>query len=517
MKWRFGAHLRQPIAHPVIQTLETRLLAAANSFGLIDGHRIKFSVPDAGGSIVTFALQGNGAGDVIDPVAPGMGFGIVVGGTDGRTSLSVTVKGGDGRTNLADVRVAGPLKSIKCKGVTPAGNFTVAGSVGAMKLTGGDLTGSLAATSLGAVRIGGNVTGAHILAGADFGDDGRPGGADADADTFGPGSIASLKVAGQITNSLIGAGFTPADGVFGNDDDGVLGGAASRLGALSAGSADETTTFWAGTFPTSVRFGRGKVDPLTDTRFHSTPPGASAVLLRDDFDGTALDLARWSLPAGPGSFVGRTQSRPPGSEPDVTGGTARLPLDTFNPSALTPGDSFLGTEIMTNETFDRGTGLAFSARVRIDGPVPSGLVSSLFSFVTNGAVRDEMDFELLSNDVNAEHNRVLTNVFNDDDFAQPGDKQFADVSTLDLTQFNMFTVEWRADRVRWFVNGLLAREETTTVPDQAMNVRLNFWAPDGGFTEAFDAGLVPVASAGANQTFVYEVDYVEVRRLTGGG
>ena len=42
--------------------------------------------------------------------------------------------------------------------------------------------------------------------------------------------------------------------------------------------------------------------------------GASAanaqVLLRDDFDGIDLDMEKWFLPAGEGTFFGRTQIRP---------------------------------------------------------------------------------------------------------------------------------------------------------------------------------------------------------------
>lgn len=490
--------------------------AVAYRFGTVDGRtKVKLSLPDADGSLVTFTLKGPGTGDVTAPTAGG-GFGVVLTGTTAGTTFSVAAKGGDGRAVFDDVRISGPLKGLAGKSLTLAGDVAVAGALGGVKI-GGDVTGTVAAASLGTLTIGGNVTGARILAGADLGADGHPGGTGADADTFAAGSIADLKVGGRITNSLVGAGFTPADGVFGNTDDGVLGGAASRIGALSAaGGADDASTFWAGAFPKSVKFGRVKFDPLADPRFRSTPPAADvSVLLRDDFDGTALDLSKWSLPSGPGSFVGRTQFRPPGMEPEVAGGVARLRFDTFNPSALVPGDSFFGTEIGTNQAFDRGTGLSFAARVRVVGPVPSGLVSSLFSFVTDGTVRDEIDFELLSNDLNAGRPRVLTNVFDNDDFAQPGDKQFADVPGLDLTQFNTFAVEWLPDRVRWLVNGQLVRETTATVPDQPMNVRLNFWGPDANFAEAFDAGLQPAASAGANQAYYYEVDSVEVRRTNG--
>ena len=240
---------------------------------------------------------------------------------------------------------------------------------------------------------------------------------------------------------------------------------------------------------------------------------ASVVLLHDDFNGSSLDGGLWSLPTGPGSFLGRTQLRPPGMEPTVSGGVVRLQLDTFNPTAITPGDSFFGTEILTNQAFARGHGLVIEARSRVVGPVPRGMVASLFSFVTNGVIRDEIDFELLTNDINDGNPRVLTNVFDDDDFSQPGDKAFATVAGLDLTEFNTFRIALLPDRVQWFVNGQLVREEVDTVPDQDMTVRLNLWAPDAFFAEAFDATLQPAASSGENETFFYDVDFVTITAI----
>ncbi len=104
-------------------------------------------------------------------------------------------------------------------------------------------------------------------------------------------------------------------------------------------------------------------------------------------------------------------------------------------------------------------------------------------------------------------------MFENDDFSQPGAKAFAPVAGLDLSAFNTYAVRWSPDRVTWFVNGDLVREETTPVPDDPMNVRLNFWAPDMFFVEAYDASLQPAAAEEDNETYFYEVDYVEIRRV----
>jgi len=242
--------------------------------------------------------------------------------------------------------------------------------------------------------------------------------------------------------------------------------------------------------------------------------GRAEVLLRDDFDGSSLDESLWFVPTGPGTFFGRTQIRPPSVPLSVTGGVIRLQLDTHNPSAQVPGDSFFGSEIDSLETWSVDDGLEFEARARLVTPLPGGLVGALFSFVFLPAIpgRDEIDFELLSNDLVAAEERVLTNVFEDDDFSQPGAKAFANVAGLDLGAFHVYRVRWLPDRVQWFVDGDLVREELDTVPNDPMNVRLNFWAPDSFFVEAYDAGLQPVATPEENEVFFYEVDWVEVRR-----
>lgn len=246
----------------------------------------------------------------------------------------------------------------------------------------------------------------------------------------------------------------------------------------------------------------------------------SLLLLRDDFDGTTLAPDRWFMPEGPGTFFGRTQLRPASQALEVQHGAIQLRLDTHNPTALVCGDSFWGSEIVTHQVFDRGNGLVFEARSRFrpqgepsGNPLPGGLVGSLFSYgLVTPSVRDEIDFELLSNDVLASRERVLTNVFNDDDFSSGGHAVFVSLPGLDLTDFNVFEIAWLPDRVRFLVNGTLVREETHDVPDAPMSIRLNLWAPDGTFAPAYDPALQPDCDPADNRAFFYEVDYVEVRR-----
>ena len=74
----------------------------------------------------------------------------------------------------------------------------------------------------------------------------------------------------------------------------------------------------------------------------------AADLLFDDFSAASLDTSKWSL----GTWqLGRTQL---GFTPQLTGGMARLRHDTYNPS--NPGGTFRGTEILSNNSFTRGSG-----------------------------------------------------------------------------------------------------------------------------------------------------------------
>ncbi|MEM9353783.1 MAG: family 16 glycosylhydrolase [Planctomycetota bacterium] len=241
-----------------------------------------------------------------------------------------------------------------------------------------------------------------------------------------------------------------------------------------------------------------------------------ATLLRDDFNGTSLNQAVWRLPTGDGTFFGRTQIRPPSQAPVVSNGVVTLLLDTHNPTAGTPGDSFWGHEIQTRTLFSVGDGLSIKSRLRFVDGAPLGRVGGFFTYGIEPPfqVRDEIDFELLSND--AGDQTIFTNVFDDDDFSVGGDSRNVFVSGLDITQFTEYEIRWLPDRIQWFVDGQLIRVETGTVTDDPQEVRINHWAPDVFFSNAFDASLQPVASPALNESFALEVDYVEVTQISPG-
>ena len=199
----------------------------------------------------------------------------------------------------------------------------------------------------------------------------------------------------------------------------------------------------------------------------------------------------------------------------------RLQLDTYNPSAFTPGDSFFGTGIKTIDTFNRGDGgLAVEARVRVvdsqENPLARGIIDSVFLFTPGLNIRDEIDFELLSNFIddgqnnNSEPN-IFTNVFDEADIGERGDFEVVGLEGFDLTEFNTFRIEWLEDKVVWKVNDIIVREEFETLPDENMAVFLNTWA--NGFPEAIDDSLLPADNLQSNQTFFYDIGYVQVEAL----
>ncbi len=244
-------------------------------------------------------------------------------------------------------------------------------------------------------------------------------------------------------------------------------------------------------------------------------------LFHDDFNDTSLNSSWWKLPkwSDGASFLGRTQLRvqEEHSLPEVNNGIVSLRLDTFNPTGL----AFLGTEIITTQKFDVNTGLAFEASVRVNNPIVRGLVASLFSYEGTGeSIHDELTFEILTNDIdNATKgmapNRILTNAYSDMPLG-PGDFEYVNVpGNKSLKEFNLLRVELYQDRVDWFINGEKVRTETQTVPDEPMDIRLNFWAPGQEWNDAYDASTFPVASSANNQTYFYEIDFVNVERIGG--
>ena len=243
-------------------------------------------------------------------------------------------------------------------------------------------------------------------------------------------------------------------------------------------------------------------------------------LFYDDFSGSSLNSSLWGV--GNWTFGGNRAYF--GNTPAVTGGTASLRIDTYNPAH--PGTNFLGTEIYTNQSFARGTGLELDARVRTDA-MPAGFVTSFFTYVTNpDTTSDEMDFEVLSKQIAANPvppsagQPVDLTTFNNWD-GNPahwfdGIHHSATTPTvpgLNLNDWNTFTIRWLPDHTEWLINGVLVRTTTQALADAPMPIHLNFWAPDSSWSDAYNASLVPTNNPNNNQSYFYDVDYVSVTTI----
>jgi len=239
-----------------------------------------------------------------------------------------------------------------------------------------------------------------------------------------------------------------------------------------------------------------------------------ATLFFDDFNGASLNETLWRLPEGLGTFFGRTQIKPPtyagqNLRPVVANGSVTLRFDTYNASALIPGDSFWGHEIQTRQTFLPGTqGITIETRMRFLDTPPGGIVGGFFTYAKDPPYRPEIDIELLTNDLGGD--RFLTNLYKDDTVSGAGDAAFVVIPGFDMTDWNTYEIRWLPDRVQWFLNGTQVRERIVTVVNNPSEVRLNIAAPDAGFSDAYNGALQPAVTAGNNQQYKLEIDYVQV-------
>jgi hypothetical protein len=224
------------------------------------------------------AISARQIGTGVVVAAPGQTVSLTANAVNG---LALTAKNVGALKVLAggfagDVRVANRLVSLSIKGGDFTGQIN-AGSIGTIRvakdaaLVGGSIVNSTiaAATKIGSVSLDGDLVNSKILAGAKLGADGLLGGSDENSDLFDRGAISSAKVGGAITNSIVGAGLTPLDGIFGNGNNGNNGNdgnKASRLGRLTSGSLSGDSIIGGAVFG-PVKIANVKVNPKLDARF----------------------------------------------------------------------------------------------------------------------------------------------------------------------------------------------------------------------------------------------------------
>jgi hypothetical protein len=270
-----------------------------------------------------------------------------------------------------------------------------------------------------------------------------------------------------------------------------------------------------------------------------TPVACAQVLFVDEFDGTrgsaafhpggVVDVTSYRVPFGGTTgddFVGRTNFRFTLPQDGVTtaaagstdGKVAVITLDTYNPGAA--GVTFLGSDVISKRNFAVGGGLRMTTRMRVQSGIPGGLVAAPFLYDVQREsppgtpVRDEIDHEIITNFAQspAPHN-TLTNVWNDGNFASAGAPvTINNAAGFNVTQFHDYRTDWTPTSVKYYIDNVLVRTETSVVPDDPMRAHINFWAPDNSFAAAYNAGLNPTAT-GPGTTYSVEVDRLEIERF----
>jgi hypothetical protein len=129
----------------------------------------------------------------------------------------------------------------------------------------GDFAGELAALDIGQLHISGNLTDADLLAGADFGSDGRLGN---NNDFFGKGILTSLVVNGSVTNSVVAAGLSPVGTDLLGPGATLLKKSAIRAVTIS-GTIDPPSRFLAAALPAKVSIDGILISSLSDPNFDS--------------------------------------------------------------------------------------------------------------------------------------------------------------------------------------------------------------------------------------------------------
>jgi hypothetical protein len=174
----------------------------------------------------------------------------------------------------------------------------------------GDAAGQLATPALQFLQVAGSLRGMTLRIGADLGSDATLGGSGSAADRFGAGTLARLRVNGDIVDSLIVVGIDPGNGAYFDGDDRQLGSTSNRVQELFVGGRlTGDTQIIAPAFPASVRINGVVLKPGSVGQLSSTPadrhaPTLTAGLLDDSGDSANDGLTRDPSMAGQASDAG---------------------------------------------------------------------------------------------------------------------------------------------------------------------------------------------------------------------
>lgn len=233
-----------------------------------------------------------------------------------------------------------------------------------------------------------------------------------------------------------------------------------------------------------------------------------------DVDRSIWTSPKWISPNNNPSFFGRTSIRnipdfgkPLGCIP-VINKAAQLRLSTYNPKSNPPDTSFLGSQIETIKKWGLKNykSVAFEANVLCPSDMPSGAVTSLFSYnllSRKPFQHDEIDFEFASKHWSGSSEAINTNVYVD---SNDGIVKVVP-NGVDFSKPITFKIEWSSTYIKWFINGELIRTERS-VPQSDMSLVFNFWAPASSWGWAYDQSFNPSSAPG--DEWVYQVNWAKV-------
>lgn len=237
------------VQDPTIPTGRTLL----GQFGAVGG-RLTVTTPSAGRA--TFSLAAGGTGVAFQN---GSAIDLALRNTGPRSSITVTAP----TITIGNVVAPSSIASFVASGADLTGTFASGGSVQRIVL--GSISGGIVAASgsISIFRVG-DMAGAKVLSGVNFGSDNAIGGTGTAVDSYAQGRINTFIATGSVANTVVAAGFAPADGTFDNTQGTVVGGAASAIRFVNVPhDTDPDTRFVAGAFGTVIlgKRIRGNMDP----------------------------------------------------------------------------------------------------------------------------------------------------------------------------------------------------------------------------------------------------------------
>ncbi len=203
-----------------------------------------------------------------------------------------------------------------------------------------------------------------------------------------------------------------------------------------------------------------------------------------------LDLRRWFVSDGwtNGDHQGCTWSD---DNVKIKDGALELTLSPDPAKA----DQYLCGELQSRAFFGYGT-----YEIRMQAAAGPGLVSSMFTYTgpTHGNPHDEIDLEFLGKSTEA----VQLNFYVG---GQGGHESINALGFDASTTMADYAFEWLPDRLRWFVNGNLVREEVRAAdkpfPTTMSKLYVSLW---NGRGRNSDAWLRPFAYPGSPLVARYE-------------